>query len=188
MRKNLFAIYIYIQQKNIELSGRKWALLENLYLGTNKFCINRTHTLLQGFDFSRVQVLQGMTSPDTGWGNKLWEQFFVQYLQVQNSETSMLSFIHFRQYIYTLLNRADIFVLDIKMLLMIKVMPIVAKVSNVAPGFQRERDQLRSCQLFAQSIKLRYPFFFYVNCTAELRTNINCCQSFKSFIRSFNAH
>lgn len=43
-----------------------------------KFFINRTHTLLQGYDFSRVQVLQGMTSPDTGWGNKLWEQFFVQ--------------------------------------------------------------------------------------------------------------
>lgn len=65
----------------------------------------------------------------------------------------MLLFIHSRQYtyVYTLLNRPDIFVLDIKMLLMIKVMPIVAQVSNAAPGFQRERDQLRSCQPFAQS-------------------------------------
>lgn len=75
-------------------------------------------------------------------------------------------------------------------------MTIVTQVSNVAPGFQRERereregerDQLRSCQPFAQSIKLWYLIFYYVNCTAELRTNINCCQSFKSFLRSFNAH
>lgn len=66
----------------------------------------------------------------------------------------------------------------------------------IAPGFQRERereregerDQLRSCQPFALSIKLWYLIFYYVNCTAELRTNINFCQSFKSFLRSFNAH
>lgn len=84
---------------------------------------NRTHALLQGYEFSRMQVLQGMSSPaDTGWGYKLGEQFFVQQSVCTCTcrfKTQKLQCYHLfiLGSIYTLLNRPDIFVLDIKMLL-----------------------------------------------------------------------
>lgn len=75
--KSVGKMYLQCITENYKVIGKEMGSFRELVPWYN-FFINRTHTLLQGFDFSRVQVLQGMTSPDTGWGNKLWEQFFVQ--------------------------------------------------------------------------------------------------------------
>lgn len=76
--KSFGKMYLQCITEKYKVIGKEMVFFRELVHGY-EFFINRTHTILQGFDFSRVQVLQVcMTSPDTGWGNKLWEQFFVQ--------------------------------------------------------------------------------------------------------------
>lgn len=106
-------------------------------MGSFREFSNRTHTLLQGYELP--VVLQGITSPDTGWGNNggtiICKTEFIHTCQkVQNSETSMLSFIHFKQYTFST-KQSIYFCIRYQNAALIKVMIIVAQVSNVAPGF-----------------------------------------------------
>lgn len=111
---------------------------------------NRTHALLQGYEFSRMQVLQGMSSPsDTVWGYKLGEQFFVQQSVCTCTcrfKTQKLQCYHLfiLGSIYTLLNRPDIFVLDIKMLLWSKSWQLWLRWAKWLLGFGERSTKVMS--------------------------------------------
>lgn len=133
--------------------------------------------LVHGYEFfinfTRVWFFEGAGSP--GMHDFSWHWLGQQIVGTIFCTTECMHTYRFRTQkhecyhlfilgsIYTLLNRLDITVLDIKMLLWSKSWQLLLRCAMWFLGFrerERERDQLKSFQPFAQSIKLQYQNFF----------------------------